>query len=332
MTDAPLLSVRNLTTTFPVRGRPIPVVDGVDLDVRAGEVLGIVGESGSGKSVTALSILRLIAWPGRIAAGKVVFEGKDLVAASEVEMQKVRGGRISMVFQEPMASLNPVFSVGDQIVETLSHHLGLDRRAARAEAVKLLKLVEIPHAERRIDEYPHQLSGGMRQRVMIAIALACKPKLLIADEPTTALDVTIQAQILDLLRTLQKDLGMAVILITHDLGVVAEFAHRAMVMYAGRVVEEAPVRAVFKTPKHPYAEGLLASIPALDGARGRLSAIEGTVPQPAQMPPGCRFAPRCPYAAPACVAALPALSPMGDGHRAACIRHDGYRAAVSAAS
>jgi oligopeptide/dipeptide ABC transporter ATP-binding protein len=332
MTDAALLSVRGLTTMFPMRGRAVAVVDGVDLDVWPGEVLGIVGESGSGKSVTALSILRLVAWPGRVAAGSIRFEGQDLQAASEADMRGIRGSRISMIFQEPMASLNPVFSVGDQIVETLRHHLKLDRRAARAEAIQLLQLVEIPHAERRIEEYPHQLSGGMRQRVMIAIALACKPKLLIADEPTTALDVTIQAQILDLLRGLQKDLGMAVMLITHDLGVVAEFAHRAMVMYAGRVVEEAGVRGVFKSPAHPYTEGLLASIPAMEGARGRLPAIEGTVPQPAELPPGCRFAPRCKHAQPACDRSVPALAAVGEGHRAACIRHRGYRVGAEGAA
>ena len=321
MSIVPLLSVRDLTTTFPSARGDVAVVDGIDFDVMPGEVLGIVGESGSGKSVTALSILRLIAYPGKVARGSITFEGQNLAAASEAEMRRIRGARIAMVFQEPMASLNPVFSVGDQIMETLRHHAGLDKRAARAEAVKLLNLVEIPNAARRIDDYPHQMSGGMRQRVMIAIALACKPKLLIADEPTTALDVTIQAQVLDLLRGLQRDLGMSVILITHDLGVVAEFAHRAMVMYAGRIVEEADVKRLFKTPRHPYTQGLLASLPTLDGPRRRMIAIDGTVPQLSAMPPGCSFAPRCRHAVAACAAAVPQLTSAGASHNAACFRH-----------
>jgi oligopeptide/dipeptide ABC transporter ATP-binding protein len=325
MSAAPLLSVRGLITTFPTASGAAAVVDGVDLDVAPGEVLGIVGESGSGKSVTALSIMRLIAWPGRIAGGTVLFEGQDLLARSEAEMQRIRGAAISMIFQEPMASLNPIFSVGDQITETLRHHQGLSRPTARARALDLLKLVEIASADRRIDEYPHQMSGGMRQRVMIAIALACRPRLLIADEPTTALDVTIQAQILDLLRGLQREMGMAVILITHDLGLIAEFAQRTLVMYAGRVVEEASVRAAFKTPRHPYTEGLLASIPPLTGLRGRLNAIDGTVPAPNAMPAGCRFNPRCTHAMDACRAVDPPLLPMAPGQRAACIRHTGYR-------
>ena len=321
MSIVPLLSVRDLTTTFPSARGDVAVVDGIDFDVMPGEVLGIVGESGSGKSVTALSILRLIAYPGKVARGSITFEGQNLATASEAEMRRIRGARIAMVFQEPMASLNPVFSVGDQIMETLRHHAGLDKRAARAEAVKLLNLVEIPNAARRIDDYPHQMSGGMRQRVMIAIALACKPKLLIADEPTTALDVTIQAQVLDLLRGLQRDLGMSVILITHDLGVVAEFAHRAMVMYAGRIVEEADVKRLFKTPRHPYTQGLLASLPTLDGPRRRMIAIDGTVPQLSAMPPGCSFAPRCRHAVAACAAAVPQLTSAGASHTAACFRH-----------
>lgn len=318
---APLLSVKGLTITFPVRGREVAVVDGIDFDLDAGDVLGIVGESGSGKSLTALSILRLIAKPGRIAAGSIQFNGQDLLAQSEAQMHRLRGSAISMIFQEPMSALNPVFSIGDQIMEPLQQHRGLDRRAARQEAITLLKLVEIPHAERRIDEYPHQLSGGMRQRAMIAIALACRPQLLIADEPTTALDVTIQAQILDLLRTLQRELRMAVILITHDLGVVAEFAHRAMVMYAGRIIETAPVTQLFRAPRHPYTQGLLASIPAMTGPRVALSAIPGTVPQPAQMPTGCRFAPRCRHAQPACVGVAPMLHWIETDHQVACVLH-----------
>ncbi len=318
---APLLSVSGLTVTFPIRGRDVAVVDRIDFDVAAGDVLGIVGESGSGKSITALSILRLVAKPGRIAAGSLRFDGEDLLAKSEADMHKLRGSAISMIFQEPMSSLNPVFTIGNQIMEPLRQHRGLDRRAARKEAIDLLQLVEIPHATRRIDEYPHQLSGGMRQRAMIAIALACRPKLLIADEPTTALDVTIQAQILDLLRTLQRDLGMAVILITHDLGVVAEFARRAAVMYAGRIVEAGPVGALFKAPRHPYTQGLLASIPPMTGSRMALSGIPGTVPQPAAMPAGCRFAPRCSLAMSACREAAPPLHDLGAGHAVACVLH-----------
>ena len=318
--SSPLLSVRDLSTAF----GSATVVDRVSFDLAAGEVLGIVGESGSGKSVTALSIMRLIAHPGRIPNGSVMFEGEDLLAKSEAEMRKIRGARISMIFQEPMTSLNPVFTVGDQIMETLRQHQGLDRSAARRRAIDLLKLVEIPSAERRVDEYPHQMSGGMRQRVMIAIALACSPKLLIADEPTTALDVTIQAQILDLLRQLQKELGMAVVLITHDLGVVAEFVQRVIVMYAGRVAETGPVRDIFRTPLHPYAEGLLASVPQLDHVVDRLSAIEGTIPSPHDFPPGCRFHPRCKYAKEPCAVIEPKLIELAPAHRAACIRHTGY--------
>jgi len=316
----PLLSVKGLSTAF----GSATVVDRVSFDLAAGEVLGIVGESGSGKSVTALSIMRLIAHPGRISTGSVHFEGEDLLAKSEAEMRKIRGARISMIFQEPMTSLNPVFTIGDQIMETLRQHQGMDRAAAKRRAVELLKLVEIPSAERRVDEYPHQLSGGMRQRVMISIALACSPKLLIADEPTTALDVTIQAQILDLLRGLQKELGMAVILITHDLGVVAEFVQRVIVMYAGRVAETGPVGGLFRTPQHPYAEGLLKSVPQLDHVVDRLPAIEGTIPSPHDFPPGCRFHPRCSYAKAPCAAIVPKLIELMPEHRAACIRHTGY--------
>ena len=291
--SAPLLSVRNLSVTFPTRRGPAAVVDNVSFDLEAGEVLGIVGESGSGKSLTAFAILRLIAKPGRIAGGSILFEGQDLLIQPESAMNRLRGSAISMIFQEPMSSLNPVFSIGDQIMEPLRQHRGLDRRAARAAALDLLDRVEIPDPARRIDEYPHQLSGGMRQRAMIAIALACRPKLLIADEPTTALDVTIQAQVLDLLRGLQQELGMAVLLITHDLGVVAQFAKQALVMYAGRVAETAEVHDLFRRPMHPYTQGLVASMPVMDGPRRPLKAIAGTVPQPGAMPAGCRFGPRC---------------------------------------
>ncbi|MSP48244.1 MAG: ABC transporter ATP-binding protein [Alphaproteobacteria bacterium] len=316
----PLLTVNGLSTAF----GSATVVDRISFELAAGEVLGIVGESGSGKSVTALSIMRLIAHPGRISTGSIQFEGEDLLAKSEAEMRNIRGARISMIFQEPMTSLNPVFTIGDQIMETLRQHQRLNRAAARRRAIDLLKLVEIPSAERRVDEYPHQMSGGMRQRVMIAIALACTPKLLIADEPTTALDVTIQAQILDLLRQLQKEMGMAVILITHDLGVVAEFVQRVIVMYAARVAETAPVGSLFRTPLHPYAEGLLESVPQLDHVVDRLPAIEGTIPSPYDFPPGCRFHPRCKYAKEPCAVVEPKLIELAPGHRAACIRHTGY--------
>ena len=319
--SGPLLSIRDLTITFPSKAGTCAVVDHLDLDVHQGEVLGIVGESGSGKSLTALSILRLIAKPGLIAEGSIVFEGADLLMKSEAEMHRLRGSAISMIFQEPMSSLNPVFSVSDQIMEPLRQHRGLGGRSARMAALDLLQLVEIPDAARRIDEYPHQLSGGMRQRVMIAMALACRPRLLIADEPTTALDVTIQAQILDLLRNLQRDMDMAVILITHDLGVVAEFADRALVMYAGRIVERAPVRALFKAPAHPYTRGLLASMPLISGPRARLNAIAGAVPKPGLMPDGCRFAPRCAHAMAACTSKVPAPVALAAEHSVACVLH-----------
>jgi oligopeptide/dipeptide ABC transporter ATP-binding protein len=318
--SAPLLSVSDLTVAFPTRFGPASVVDGVNFDLDAGEVLGIVGESGSGKSLTALAILRLVAKPGRIAGGVIRFEGDDLLPKPESAMARLRGAAISMIFQEPMSSLNPVFAVGDQIMEPLRQHRGLDRPAARRAALELLDMVEIPDARRRIDEYPHQLSGGMRQRAMIAIALACRPKLLIADEPTTALDVTIQAQILDLLGGLQRELGMAVLLITHDLGVVAQFAKRALVMYAGRVVEEAPVRDLFRAPAHPYTRGLLASMPAMDGPRRPLQAIAGAVPQAGAMPRGCRFARRCGSAMPAC-AEVPPTTDLTGSRRVACFLH-----------
>ncbi len=313
---APLLSVRGLSVAF---GRA-RVVDDVSFDVAPGEVLGIVGESGSGKSLTALALMRLVPPPGVVAAQSIAFEGRELPSLSEGEMQSVRGAAMAMVFQEPMTSLNPVFTCGKQVMEALVWHRGLGATAARAEALRLFQLVEIPSATQRLDDFPHQLSGGMRQRVMIAMALACRPKLLIADEPTTALDATIQAQILDLLRSLQRELGMAVILITHDLGVVAEFARRVLVMYAARVVEDAPAAALFARPFHPYAEGLLASIPRLDGPLVRLDAIPGTVPAPDMILPGCRFAPRCRYAHAACIEAVPALAPRGPERAAACVR------------
>jgi oligopeptide/dipeptide ABC transporter ATP-binding protein len=314
-----LLSVEGLTVSF----GPFAVVDELSFTVAPGEVLAIVGESGSGKSMTALALMRLIPPPGRIT-GRVVFDGQELLSLPERQMRKLRGGAMAMVFQEPMTSLNPVFTVGSQIAEALSWHRGLSGAAARAEAVRLLGLVEIPNPAARVSDYPHQLSGGMRQRVMIAMALACNPRLLIADEPTTALDATVQAQILDLLRRLRAELGMAVILITHDLGVVSDFADRVAVMYAARVVETAPAAALFAEPAHPYTEGLLASLPRLGETVDRLAAIPGQVPPPFALPPGCRFAPRCGYAKAPCTLALPPLLALGGDRASACIRHAGY--------
>jgi len=289
---APLLSVRGLKTYFQSEDGLVPAVDGISFDLERGGALGIVGESGSGKSVTSLSIMRLIpSPPGKIVAGEILFEGEDLLKKSEAEMRKIRGNDISMIFQEPMTSLNPVFTVGDQIMEAIMLHQRLDKKAAREKAIEMLKLVGIPEPQRRVDEYPHQLSGGMRQRVMIAMALSCNPKLLIADEPTTALDVTIQAQILDLMRKLREELGTAIILITHDLGVIAEMVEEVIVMYAGQIVERTDVRSLFRSPKHPYTEGLLGSLPKLGQKTERLQTIEGVVPSPFNMPEGCRFTP-----------------------------------------
>jgi len=330
---APLLSVRGLRTTFRAEDGEFAAIEDVGFDLAEGEVLGIVGESGSGKSVTALSILRLIpSPPGRIAAGEVRLDGQDLLTLSERRMREIRGAEIAMIFQEPMTSLNPVLTVGEQIVETIRYHERIGAQAAACRALDLLDQVGIPSPAQRLGEYPHQLSGGMRQRVMIAIALSCNPRLLLADEPTTALDVTIQAQILELLRSLQERFGMAVILITHDLGVIAEFVDRVIVMYAGRVVESAGVHAIFEQPLHPYTEGLLGSIPSLDDERERLQAIPGVVPSPFELPPGCRYAPRCPYAREACAAEDPPLLALRPDHRAACIRHTGYRIPAPAAA
>ena len=282
-----------------------------------------MGESGSGKSVTALSIMRLIpSPPGRISCERMRFDGVDLMARSEAEMQAIRGAEISMIFQEPMTSLNPVFTIGDQIMETVRRHESTGKRAALSRALEMLDHVGIPSPRRRLDEYPHQLSGGMRQRAMIAMALACSPKLLLADEPTTALDVTIQAQIFDLLHDLQHEFNMAVIIITHDLGVIAEFVDRVVVMYAGRIVEQAPVEPIFDAPLHPYTEGLLESIPSLEQDRDRLHTIPGVVPSPFALPAGCRFEPRCPYAMASCAASEPALSIVGPRRMSACLRHD----------
>ena len=317
-TDA-LLAVEGLKTVFETGAGAFPAVDGVSFTVRAGRTLAIVGESGSGKSVTALSIMRLVPEPpGRIVAGAVRFEGEDLLTKPRAEIEDIRGARISMIFQEPMTSLNPVHRVGHQIAESLRRHRSVSAAAARARAIEMLRLVRIPSPEIRVDEYPHQLSGGMRQRVMIAMALACDPALLIADEPTTALDVTIQAQILALLRDLQRRLGTAIILITHNLGVVAEAADEVAVMYAGRLVERGPVASVFADAQHPYTLGLLASLPRLDADVARLQTIPGTVPHPAQAPAGCRFSPRCALADARCHAAAPPLAAIAPGHDVAC--------------
>ena len=326
----PILSIEGLKTWFTVEGGTAKSVDGVSLTLHRGETLAVVGESGSGKSVTSLSIMRLIPEPpGRIVEGTIRLTGRDgitrdLATLDEPAMRAIRGNEIGMIFQEPMTSLNPVYTVGDQIGEALRRHQGLSKAAAYERAVEMLAKVGIPDPARRAGEYPHRMSGGMRQRVMIAMALACGPAVLIADEPTTALDVTIQAQILDLMRRLQAELGMSILFITHNLGVVAEIADRVAVMYAGRVVEAGGVRAVFARPRHPYTRALLASMPVLSaGARDpnrRLAAIPGQVPSAANLPDGCSFAPRCPLATDACRAAPPALEDTGDGHLARCIR------------
>ena len=322
MTEAaPLLRVDGLRTVFGSRAREVAAVDGVSLAIARGRTLGIVGESGCGKSMLSLSVMRLVPAPGRIAAGRVMFEGQDLLGVSGAAMRRIRGNRIAMIFQEPMTSLNPLFTAGQQISEAIrAHDGGASGPALRARCVEMLRRVRIPAPERRVDEYPHQMSGGMRQRVMIAMALCCAPELLIADEPTTALDVTVQAQILDLLRELQAQNGMAIILITHDLGVVAEMADEIAVMYAGRIVEHAPKAAIFDAPQHPYTLGLLGSMPRIEQRRHRLLAIEGTVPPPFAMPPGCSFQPRCVFAAPPCAAGQPPLRGLGPGHVAACFR------------
>ena len=319
----PLLDIQGLKTHFATDDGMVRAVDGVDITVQRGETVGIVGESGCGKTVTAMSVLKLIAMPpGRIVAGRILWQGRDLVPLSSRELDSIRAKEIAIVFQEPMTSLNPVYTAGEQIVEVLRRHEGLSRRAAVDRTIELLALVRIPNPERRINDYPHHFSGGMRQRVMIAMALACNPKLLIADEPTTALDVTIQAQILDLLADLKSRLGMAIMLITHAMGVVAETTQRVVVMYAGKVVEEASVEQLFEHPRHPYTQGLIRSIPRIDRAatqKTRLEAIGGVVPSLLSPPPGCRFAPRCRFVTPACVAAPPALREVAPGHKVACI-------------
>ena len=315
-----LLEVRGLRTSFAVEAHELVAVDGVSFDLEPGRTLAIVGESGCGKSVTALSIMGLIAAPPGRLEGEILFEGADLTRISAAALRELRGNRLSMIFQEPMTSLNPAFTVGDQIAEVLLRHRTISREEARTRAIDLLRQVHVPSPEARFADYPHRLSGGMRQRVMIAMALACRPKLLIADEPTTALDVTIQAQILDLMRTLREETGTAIILITHDLGVVAELADEVAVMYAGRIVERAGVARLFAHPQHPYTVGLLGSIPRLDLDQPRLPAIEGLVPNPLEPIAGCRFHPRCPFAIPRCRSEVPPLTSVAGEHSSACWR------------
>jgi peptide/nickel transport system ATP-binding protein len=319
-----LLEIKGLKTHFKTDDGWLHAVDGVDLTVDKGETVCVVGESGCGKTVTAMTVLKLIPMPpGKIVAGQVLWKGQDLVPLDAAGMRKVRAKQIAIVFQEPMTSLNPVYTVGEQIAEVVRLHGGFSRKSALDQAAEMLKLVNIPQPQRRIHDYPHQFSGGMRQRVMIAMALSCNPQLLIADEPTTALDVTIQAQILDLLNELKERLGMSILLITHAMGVVAEMAQRVVVMYAGKVVEEASAAELFARPLHPYTRGLIRSIPRIDRAathRVRLESIGGTVPKLLDPPEGCRFAPRCKFAIPACVAATPALREIEPGHKVACIR------------
>ncbi|MDR0252151.1 MAG: ABC transporter ATP-binding protein [Brucellaceae bacterium] len=314
----PVLEIRNLVTEFKTPNGVIRAVDGISLKVERGKTLGIVGESGCGKSMLSLSVMGLVPPPGKNAGGEVIFEGQDLLKLSPDEMRRLRGNRIAMIFQEPMTSLNPVHTIGYQLVEALQAHHKKPYKEMREEAIEALRKVRIPAPERRFDEYPHQLSGGMRQRVMIAMALVCKPVLLIADEPTTALDVTIQAQILNLLRELQQETNMAIILITHDLGVVAQVADDVAVMYAGKVAERASVNAIFKDPQHPYTIGLMGSMPRMDEDVDRLVAISGVVPPPFRLPSGCRFNPRCPFSDEECTATLPALHELQANHLVAC--------------
>jgi oligopeptide/dipeptide ABC transporter ATP-binding protein len=315
------LSVTDLSVEFLTEAGPATVVDHVSFGVDAGEVVALVGESGSGKTVSSLAVMRLVASPpGRITSGSVMFDGRDLLSLSFNEMRDVRGDQIGMAFQDPMTSLNPAFTIGTQLVDTIRLHRPMSKSGARQRAQELLELVGIPDPERRLGDYPHQLSGGMRQRALLALALSCEPRLLIADEPTTALDVTVQAQILDLVRSLQERTGMAVIFVTHDLGVVADLCSRVIVMYAGQVVEEATVGELFARPRHPYTEGLLAAIPQSGVAGERLASIPGVVPSAVAMPTGCRFHPRCPYAIPECETTPVELTTVGESHRSRCIR------------
>ncbi len=318
----PLLEIRNLKTCFYTEDGVVPAIENVSFSLDKGETIGIVGESGSGKSVTALSVMRLIPNPpGRIECGEIIFEGENLLEKRMDQMRGIRGNDIAMIFQEPMTSLNPVLTVGDQIMEAIVLHQKLSKQDAKAKAVHMLRLVGIPSPERRVNDYPHQMSGGMRQRVMIAMALSCNPKLLIADEPTTALDVTVQAQILELMMALKDDLGTSVMLITHDLGVIAETADKVVVMYAGNVVEKAGVRELFREPAHPYTMGLLGSIPKLNEDSKRLQSIEGVVPSPFNMPKGCRFSPRCGHAMDICREREPVFAKIADGHHVSCWKY-----------
>lgn len=318
--NAPLLELRQLSVSFATDDGIVQAVDGIDLALQRGRTLGLVGESGCGKSVTSLAVMGLLPPENSKVSGEVHFEGRDLLRIPVHELRDLRGARLAMIFQEPMTSLNPSYTIGNQIVEAIQRHQGLDAAAAKARAIEMLKLVRISSPEKRFDDYPHKLSGGMRQRAMIAMALACGPQLLIADEPTTALDVTIQAQILDLMRGLRRDTGTAIILITHDLGVVAEMADDVAVMYAGQIVERASVASLFAWPEHPYTVGLLGSIPRLDEKRERLPSIEGRVPDMTQPPDGCRFAARCPFVETACRAEPPALIEVAPGHLSRCRR------------
>lgn len=323
---AQLLEVTNLRTEFKTAAGTIRAVDGVDLSVGKGETLGIVGESGCGKSITSLSIMQLLPKGlGKVAAGEVRFNGENMLAFSERKMRSIRGNEMAMIFQEPMTSLNPVFKIGKQIAESARYHHGVSKHKAKDMAVEMLTKVGIPRPEKVAASYPHELSGGMRQRVMIAMAMVCNPKLLIADEPTTALDVTIQAQILDLMRELQKSEGTSILMITHDLGVVAEMCDRVVIMYAGQVVEETDVKTLFKDPKHPYTQSLLASLPQLNSDQERLASIPGQVPNPLDMPKGCRFAPRCQFAKEICHAEAPELTEVEPGHKSRCLlQQEGY--------
>ena len=316
-----LLNVKNLKTHYFTEEGVVPAVDGVDFYIKKGETLAIVGESGSGKSQTSLSIMRLIASPGKIVEGELTYDGENLLEKTDNEMRKIRGNKISMIFQEPMTSLNPVYRVGDQISESLILHQGMNKKEAHDQAIKLLKLVGIPEAERRVNAFPHELSGGMRQRVMIAIALACNPQLLIADEPTTALDVTIQNQILELMKDLKSKIDTSIMLITHDLGVVAEMADRVVVMYSGQIVEQGDVYTIFDNPKHPYTEGLLKSMPSPEKKTGKLYAIDGVVPNPLNLPPGCRFAPRCQYATDLCRTEKPDMVEVSEEEKVRCWKY-----------
>lgn len=319
--NQPILEIKHLSSAFLFEGKPVPVISDVSFSVNKGEILGVVGESGSGKSVTVKNVMRLLPEPpSSVLGGEILFEGKDILKLSEKEMRTIRGNKISMIFQEPMTSLNPVYTCGRQITEAILLHQHMSKQEANAKAANMLKLVGMSAPEQRLLNYPHELSGGMRQRVMIAMALSSDPELLIADEPTTALDPTIQAQILELIRELQKKLGMSVLYITHDLGVVAELCHRVVVMYAGMVMEEATTEELFERHLHPYTQGLLKAMPRLDGDKGKLHSIDGVVPHITEMPQGCHFQPRCPYATEQCRVSCPALTDVGGGHLVRCFR------------